>query len=373
MQRLFTLLLPAMLVGCTTQAVQELPSVEPSAPAPQQAILPTAWTHAPAIETAPASPWWQALNDLVLNDLIAQALMNNPDIRIAEARLSKIRTTVTDADPDEQAMAAAELHAAENDTHVTRLDVTHAVTSAYIDARLAEKRKNLLRQRMQLASDLTSRLHRRLVAGLIDTRTLREAEQTEIETRQAIAKTHHDYQQAMAKLALLSGLAPVEFKLAAGGDGLFAGHLAIQPDPPGTVIDRRPDVQAAWQRLLASTTTNGDDDGLPLAAQLEQADAAPASRDALYRKAVLAALQDVETALAGWRLSNAEAKASRDFLEIQTANVHDIEREISAGRLSRIELLKAMLAENLAQENLLLAHHAQRAAFAAAQMALARD
>lgn len=372
MRRLLTLLLPTILAGCATQGVQELPAVEPTPSVPQQAILPTAWKHAAATEAVATNPWWKALNDTVLNDLIAQTLTNNPDIRIAEARLNEIRATVAEADPDEQVAAAAGLRAAENDAHVVQLEVVHAVTTAYANARLAEKRKDILQQRMDLAHDLTTRLHRKLEAGLANTRTLREAEQTEIEMHQAAAKTHHDHQQAIARLALLSGMAPVEFKLPSGGD-LFAGHLAIQPDLPGTVIGRRSDVQAAWQRLLTATSADGDDDELPLAARIEQADAAPAVRESLYQKSVLAALQDVETTLAGWRLSNAEAKASLEFLEIQTANVHDMERELSAGRLSRIDLLKAMLTKNLAQENALLAQHAQRVAFAAAQLALARD
>ena len=69
----------------------------------------------------------------------------------------------------------------------------------------------------------------------------------------------------------------------------------------------------------------------------------------------------------------ASAGTSAEFLEIQSANVHDLERELTAGRISQIELLKAKLAENLAQENALLAQYALRGAFAATQLALARN
>lgn len=372
MWRLATLMLLTTLIGCAMPGTPQTSSGKRTPLVPQPAIVPTAWQHPSASEAVAAHPWWTALNDDVLNDLMTQAWTRNPDIRIAEARLNAVRAIVADADPDEKIMAAAELGAAENDAHVVQLGVAHAVTTAYADARLAEQRKDILRQRMQQAHDLTARLHRRLQAGLINTRVLREAEQTEIETRQAVAKAHHDQQQALSSLALLTGMAPIEFKLRPRADQP-TGRLSLQPDLPSVVIDRRPDVQAAWQRLLASSSADGQEDGLPLAARIEQADAAPTGRDALYRKAVLAALQDVETALDGWRMSNGEAKASQDFLEIQTASVRDTERELAAGRVSRIELLKAMLTENLAQENLLLAQHAQRVAFAAAQLALARD
>ena len=372
MWRFSTCCLLAVLTGCATPNVQEQPSEKPAVPAPQAANLPTAWKHATASETAATTPWWEALNDSVLDDLIVQSLTSNPDIHIADARLSEIRGIAADADPDEQAVASAALNAAEQDARASRLAVAHAVTTAYADARLAEKRKGLLQQRMRLTHDLTTRLNRKLQAGLTNSRTLRDAEQTEIETHQATTRIHHDFQQAVNQLALLTGVAPIEFKLPANGD-FFAGHTALRPDLPDSVIERRPDVQAAWQRLLAATSADSNDDNLPITAQIEQAETSPAGRDALYRKAVLAALNDVETALAGWRSANAEAKASQDFLEIQTANVQDMERELAAGRASRIDLLKAMLAENQAQESALLALHAQRIAFAAAQLALARD
>ena len=371
MRRLLPLLL--MITGCAMQSSETLPEIEATRAEPHEAIVPTTWNHASTHEPSAITPWWSVWNDAVLNDLIAQALTNNPDTRIADARLNEIRALVADPDSDEQAIAPIALLAAENDAHVTQLEVTHAIVTTYADVRLAEQRSELLKQRMQLARDLTARLHRRLEAGLIRTRTLREAEQTEIETHQAAAKAHHDVQQASAKLALLTGTAPIEFNLAAGNT-LLNTPSAVDPDLPAAVIARRPDVQAAWQRLLAASTTTDDPlDDLPLMAGVEQVDTARSVREMLYQKAVLAALQSVESALAAWRASKAELKSAQAFLEIQTANVRDSEREIAAGRLSQIDLLKASLAENIAQENVLLAQRAQRIAFAAAQLALARD
>ncbi len=371
MRPLSWLPLLALLAGCATQDPRESSGTDPIPLAPDQVTLPTAWRHEPATESVVATAWWKSLNDPVLNDLIAQAQSNNPDLKITRARLNEIKNIAAEADSDEKETAAGLLLAAENDAHVIQLGVTHTVVTTYLEAQLADKRKEILQQRMQLAHDLTARLHRKLEAGLINSRSLRESEQTEIETRTATEKNHHDRRQAVGRLALLTGLAPIEFKLTPGTDPLSA-NLELRPDLPSRVIERRPDVQAAWQRLLVATMSKPDGD-LPLAARLDLAEASIDNRDALYRKSVLAALQEVEAALSGWRSSRAEAGTSAEFLEIQSANVHDLERELTAGRISQIELLKAKLAENLAQENALLAQYALRGAFAATQLALARN
>ena len=368
--RALALVLLFMLAGCAAQGTPR--EAEPIPLAPDQVILPTAWQHVPATETAAPRPWWKALHDPVLDDLIAQALDHNPEIKVATARLDEIRTIVADADHGDEVAAMAQLRAAEADVHVVQLEVSHAVTAAYADARLAEKKRGMLQQRMQLALELTTRLHRKLEAGLINARLLRESEQAGIDTREAAAKNHQKHRQALARLALLSGQAPIAFTLAPGPD-LFAVALVVQPDLPSTVMDRRPDVQAAWQRLLAAIAVDGDNDSLPLGVQLEQADAAPAGREALYRKSVFAALQEVEVALSVWRLADQQNRAAADALEMQSANVHDLERELTAGRVSRIEGIHAALAENQALESVLQAQYGRINAYAAAQLALASD
>jgi len=366
-------LLLVTLGGCTTTSMQPPPVEKPLPEAPQQASVPTAWRHSSTTEEAFPAPWWNLLNDPILDDLIVQSLINNPDIRIAEARLSTIRANIAEADANEKVTGDSILNAAENDAHAVQLEVSHAMTIAYADARLAEKRKELLLQRMHLARDLTARLNRKLQAGLTNSRTLREAEQSEIETRQAATRVHQDFLHATQRLALLSGVTPVEFTLPPSGQ-FFSHRLSVHPDAPNIVIKRRPDVQAAWQRLLAASSSETEtDDDMPLTTQVEQTDSTQSVREALYRKSVLAALNEVETALADWRSANTVAKSSQDALDIQVGNLRDTERELASGRISQIELLKAQVLENIAIENALLAMHAQRIAFAAAQLALARD
>ena len=375
MQRLLTLLLCAGLAACATPAVQETPPpAEASvAPEPQPATVPTAWRHVPGADVQTDSPWWKALRDETLNTLILQALQANPDIHIAETRMGQIEASLADTDPDEQAAAAAAIHAAENDLRVVRQGVAHAVALAYLDARLSERRAELLHQRTQLARDLTQALHKKVMAGIGSLGTLREQEQSELDIHQARTRTHHEHEQAWSRLAMLLGTAPVELTLPPANDTPWTDLIAPPIDTPATVMSRRPDVQAAWHKLLTVNALPTDDSDAPLLTQIDQAESTVASRNALYQKTVLTALQDVEISLSGWRTASSELKASQDMLDLLTANERDVQRALSAGRVSRIELLKSQFALNLAQDNVLAAAHAKHVAFAALQLALARD
>lgn len=377
MRYAFLLFLSVWLAACTTVAPKEAPAEAPKAviAEPEPAVVPTAWRHVGKAGGSVIAPWWNALNDEPLNALVTQALIANPDVHVAEARLGQIESVVAEADQDEQPAAQAALHAAEYDVRVLRQGVIHAMVATYLEARLAESRQELLHQRMQLARQLTEALHKRLMAGIASTGPLREQESAEVEIRQAKVRARHEYDRAKARLAVLQGLTPVEFTLNAGK---YPAGLALEPavDAPADVVDRRADVQAAWQRLLAvnaGQTANDDDDDATIMTQIEQTESSVANRDALYRKSVLIALQDVESAMTDWHQAGLESQNSQDALELMTANVHDTQRAVAAGRLSRVESLKAELAENQAQENSLTAAHARLLAYAALQLALARD
>ncbi len=366
------LLLMAAFSGCATAPVISDPIPPEPTPAvePEPAIVPTAWRHARMVESVDTSEWWKAWNDEVLNVLVDQTLLSNPEIRAAEARLGQVESVVSDADPEEQPVAQPALNAAKHDVSAVRLAVIHAVVMAYLDARLAERKLDILQQRLKIQHNLTETLHKRLVAGLAGTGPLREQEAASIDTHQAKSAAMLDREQAVNRLALLLGHPPVEFTLQSGSNP-FGAKLKLQIDPPASVIERRPDIQSAWQRLLAATAGQASDDDLPITVEIEQTESSPAAREALYRKSVLIALQETEQALASWRRSGGAVKAAHDQLDIQTAQLESAQRTLEAGRLSRAEMLKAHLAENLAQENLLTAEHARSTAFAALQLAIA--
>jgi outer membrane protein TolC len=368
------ILLAAGLAACSTQAVHK-PAVTAEALAvaePEQAVVPTSWRHAGISDATSGTPWWTSWNDVSMNALVEQAMQANPEIRIAEARLGEIEKIAAEADPGEQIVAQAALNAARNDANVVRQAAAHAIVSAYLDARMAENRQAILHLRMQMERELTETLHKRLIAGLGNAASLREQELAEVETRQAKTRVHQDHGQAVIRLAMLLGQPPVEFSLSSGIDPWVA-DLKTSIDTPAKIVERRPDVQAAWQRLLVASAVKVEEDDTSIGTQIDQSDASSGARDALYRKTVLAALQDAELAMAAWHGAGMELKAGRDALEIQSSQVANMLRMVNAGRSSRAELLKARLAENVAQETALAAAHARSVAFAALQLALARD
>lgn len=89
-QKLLTGLLISVLSGCATN-VQQAPASLP---------IPDGWRS----HVGPAAPveqnWWQAFGDPQLNQLVLQALRNNPDILIARSRVDQYRAQLRGAQGD---------------------------------------------------------------------------------------------------------------------------------------------------------------------------------------------------------------------------------------------------------------------------------
>jgi outer membrane protein TolC len=376
MSRLLLLMLLSFLAACAIAPSQPtaLPPETAGTDEPDQAVVPTAWRHGDVVENTAESAWWNVWQDETLNGLVDQAMLTNPDILLAETRLGQVEIVAGSADDDEQGIAQPALIAVRNDAQVVRQAVEHAVVSTYLEARLADSRQELLLTRLQLQRDLTNTLYKRLTAGLENTTQMREQEQEEAHTHLAKKQIHYDREQTQIKLAALLGKPPVEFTLS---PSTANAGITLSPtlDAPSAVIERQPEVQAAWQRLLSARATSKkrDLDDLDINTQLDLADAMPATRESAYQKSVLLALQQPELAMLAWRRASAQFKSARDALDIQQTQLSATQRAVDAGRLSRIELIKAQLAQNLAQENLLLAAHARNQAYAAVQLALAKD
>lgn len=371
--RLSTIFLVAGLTACSTTAVQSnAPAASPTAVVkPKPADTPAAWRQTTATEAISGAAWWTVWNDEVISTLVKQAMLTNPEIRIAEARLGAIEKTASDADPDEKTIALAALEAAKNDVRVARQAATHAVVAAYLDARLAEDRQAYLSTRLQLGQELTENLRKRLVAGLGNATPLNEQAQADIELRLSLTQAQQAHEQAIIRLALLLGQAPASFTLSTSTKPL-TDELKAPIDTPAQVIARRPDVQSAWQRLLIANATSTNDDA-PIAMQIEQSETSSATRDELYRQSVLTALQDVELALAAWRTSVTTLTAAQDALRLQSLQTASVQHAVDSGRMSKVELLKTRLAENQAQENVLSATYAKHLTYAALQLTLARE
>lgn len=373
MRCISTILLIAGLTACSTATVQNnVTTVAPSTVVkPKLADTPTTWRQTTATEAISGAAWWNIWNDEAISALVKQAMQANPEIRIAEARLSAIEKTASSADPDEKTIALAAIEAAKNDARVTRQATAHAVVAAYLDVRQAEDRQSHLSTRLQLGQELTETLRKRLTAGLSNATPLNEQAQADIELQQSLIQAQQAQEQATIRLALLLGQPPATFTLKTGTSPLI-NVLKAPIDTPAQVIARRPDVQSAWQRLLIANATSTNDDA-PIAMQIEQAETSSATRDELYRQSVLTALQDVELALATWRASTRALTSAQDTLKLQSMQISSVQRAIDSGHMSKVELLKTRLAEITAQENVITAAHTRNLAYAALQLAIANE
>jgi outer membrane protein TolC len=373
MRRISIIFIIAGLTACSTTAIQN--NVATTSPAvvakPKQADTPDTWRQSTTTDVISGEAWWTAWNDESIAALIKQAMQANPEIRIAEARLGAIEKTASSADPDEKIIALAALEAAKNDVRVARQAAAHAVAAAYLDARLAVDRQAHLSTRLQLGQELTETLRKRLAAGLGNATSLNEQAQADIELRLSLTQAQQAHEQAIIRLALLLGQSPATFTLKTGTSPL-SSDLKAPIDTPAQVIARRPDVQSAWQRLLIAYAAQSDDD-LPITMQIEQSETSSATRDALYRQSVLTALQDVELALAAWHTSATTLSSAQDSLRLQSLQTASVQRAVNSGRMSKVELLKARLAENLSQENVITAIHAKNLAYAALLLANAHE
>lgn len=285
----------AGLAGCT---------VGPDYTRPELPV-PTRWSAAPAAPDASAAveaelaTWWQRFGDPTLTALIGQAVRNNLDLRIAEARVREARAlrgvraarlwpqldAGTDLEPAagnqpsvflaaldafweldvfgglrrSVEAAQADLEASEEARRAVLLDLCGAVAATYIEVRglqgrIAAVRGNLEAQRetaaltaaqrdVGLASDLDVERARALVANTA-------AELPPLET----ALDANRY-----RLAVLLGEPPASL------DALLAEPAPIPTAPaavltgvPADLLRRRPDLGRAERALAAATARIGE-------------------------------------------------------------------------------------------------------------------
>jgi NodT family efflux transporter outer membrane factor (OMF) lipoprotein len=441
---------------------------------PQPEVVSGAWQSvAPASQPLHGAPWWQALQAPPLQALIGRALAANTDLATAAAR---VRQAAASADaalasgrptlalntaaerqnlaksqlprnedgsrPSSRrrqfgldAVAAYELDwlgrnalalsaaqaeqgAAEQDAAAARITLTAAVVETYAEACWAEQQAQLSSARRAQAAVLSEAEERRLSAGLVARSALNAGFDTATRAQLDLEDAQRRRQQALGRLAVLLGEQAHQFE-AGPLDTQWLQPLADRialpaSDQPADVIGRRPDVQAAWQRLLAAhqdseraqlerypriTLTastgllaeslrgwlRGDAlgwllglrgsvplwDGGRIAAQSEQARAQRGERQAEYRRVVLTALQEVEGALTDFEatrlaLGHAQALRERRRQEEQAAR-----REQGAGRRSRGSVAEAALLGLQAQDEWLRAQRAHLTSFVSLHRVLA--
>lgn len=276
-------------------------------------VAPTA-AHAAAFRRAPrdalpaepaAAAWWTALGDRELDALIARALADGADVRIAKARLRESRAGLVerrrDALPKGGAgasylnaelpktsldigalnlynlafdasweidlfggtrrtvqAAAAEASAAQADLADTRVQLAAEVAQAYVELRDAQQRIALVQRTAALEArvlELTEQRRARGVASDLDVERIR----TQVEnTRARLIPLDDQIAASMDRLAVLAGREPGAFdaELAAAAP-LPALPASVAVGDPAALLKRRPDIRAAESRLAAQTAQIG--------------------------------------------------------------------------------------------------------------------
>lgn len=260
--------------------------------------------NSPAVQ--PLAPvkgdWWRLYNDPVLDGLIQDALVHNTDVRAAVARLEKARAALKEVKVDRLPQggvsagvtrgrdtnesdastsfdaglsvsyevdlfgrvsrnveaARGDVAAADADAEAVRVAIVAETARAYADAASAAERLDVARHIVELLDQSLNLTERRVEVGLttrLDTAriaALRNQRQAEIP---AIAAERDN---ALFRLAMLTGRAPAELPQAAGAR--TASLKLSQPIPVGDgagLLARRPDVRASERRLAAATARIG--------------------------------------------------------------------------------------------------------------------
>jgi multidrug efflux system outer membrane protein len=462
MSRRFVLLLVIPLVACTTKQV------------PYQTVkLPQTWLGQSAnSRVAPYNEkWWTVLNDSSLNQLIDKAILANSDIAQAAARMLQVRSQLNAAKanllpsvtagagvdrvkiPMQWIQDSLELDSSikpqqtwpyigfgldyeldllgrlstaresvEKQVMITEFEQQHIkqlvifeTVKAYANLRSAQQQLILSEQRLALLEKLVQLAERAVETGVADWRALNSAKIDAHQAKLNKAQSEQAVNLAIAQIALLCSSASEQINLVAlPANDDYGGSLKVEPDVPAAVVERRADVQAAWQQLLISVNDSelaglerfpritltgvlglagsgfsgwfakdalgwifGVAGSFPVfdggrnQARLDHAKAIEQEQFIAYRKTVYTALADVETALAEWRSIQAEVMARREQLTLHQLNQNKQALAASLGKSTRLNELNAKIVLLDAKNDMTHANYRKLIAYAALQKALA--
>ncbi|MFN9122580.1 MAG: TolC family protein, partial [bacterium] len=453
--------------GCASKLVR----------APEPVATPAAWSariDTAAAVAAPVAAWWEELADDQLNRLVELALRDGADVSVAAARVRQARafakeaganrmpqvdvgvvgsreripkTSLRDGEGGKQTIpayrqsnfaarldaryeldllgrlalgeraAAAESAASDEELRAVRQWLAREVVLAYADLRLADERAALSREASIRLGELLNTEQDRLKAGLVARERLRVAERTLAETSDAQAALAQERHATLARLANLLGLSTGELQVEVRTDYFARLGLsgAVTPDLPATVLERRADVAAAWQRVLAASDQaerarlerypalaltgsagyvseafrrwlSSDAlawllqaalqaplfDGGRIEARTEQARATVDELHAQHRKLVVSALAEAETALSATQTARERAAFAEAELVRRVADRAAAADLRAAGMGSRPDLVQKEVEQLAAAETLSARRHDLLVAWANTQKALGR-
>lgn len=412
-------------------------SLEPAYQRPAVAV-PDAWREAlAAAATAPAQrQWWQGFGDPQLLQLLDVAQHNSPDLQIAidhfmaahdelqiadarrypvlgfngaptdpittqlrvgnSGRLDvdsnifelsldasyefdfwgRIRNSIVAADAQYQASRA--------DAGTVWIGLQAAVAKTYVELRALDEQIGIVDARQQIEQEKLRLAELRLQAGRTGMQPVDEARRALAAAQLGAQRLQRARALGVATLALLLGQSPEQFELA---PATLRASLHLQAPPeglPASLLQRRPDVAAAEQRLRAahaevavdhaallpqvaltgkagfvtgavrgmadvgSTVLGiGPEIAWPLfdhGARKAQLDASRWQQDASlndYRKTVLAAFADVEHALLDYQGAVQAAQHCAEDGQLLASELQREDAALAAGQISKLDQLSA--------------------------------
>jgi outer membrane protein, multidrug efflux system len=286
--------------------------------------VPSKWNAASAAAAAATSVdfsrWWRRLGDDLLADLIEQALVSSPDVRLAQERLRQARAHATAAGaawypslsgtasasrsgstvglsgaistpaagaPTGVSLvgtqlqagfdasweldvfgrtrrsvqaAVADRQASEEGLKSAQVTLTAEVARNYYQLRALQRRLQIARDNLASQTETVALADYRAQAGLVSVQDVEQARANQLQTRAQLPTLETDLAAAEYRLDVLLGKAPgtLHARLAGGG-------AAALPDAPSSVavaipantLRQRPDIRAAERTLAAETARVG--------------------------------------------------------------------------------------------------------------------
>jgi multidrug efflux system outer membrane protein len=423
------LLAALILAGCSTVPALEQASVAtPTAFKEAQAPDGTTWKTAQPAESQPRGEWWLAFNDPALTRLVGEATSANQNLAQAAARVKQARALAGIASADRMpqvgiGVGAQRSQAAEGQavakSYQGRLTASYEVdlfgrvgagsSAAKLDAQASEATYRSVLLALQadvatayfrlrsidaeletLAQTVSTREEgvkvnqRRFELGDIGEFDLSRS-RTELATAKAEALgVQRQRAQVEHALAVLLGKPPAAF---AAASNPLAGSLAMPVIPaglPSSLLERRPDISAAQNAMMAAnarigvaraamfpsllisgaggTDTPGAGDifkwsarswvlgallSMPVIdggrnkANVARTEAALEESVAGYRQSVLAAFAEVEDNLSGLRILDGQTEQVDAALVSARRSADLAQKLYAAGRSSYLDLLDA--------------------------------
>jgi multidrug efflux system outer membrane protein len=297
-------LLSALLAGCMTVGPDyKRPAID----------TPGQWPDAGTSADAISATWWQTYNDPVLDKLVDDALLNNLDLRGAIARVAEARAAlgITRADqyPGVTAQAGAsrnrasensvlafpgvdpeyssygaslnvgyeidfwgkyrrateaaraELLGSQYNREAVRLTLVTDVVRSYFALRALDAQVEVTKRTVHSRLASTALQRKRFEAGLASEFDLRQSEAEAAQAQALLPSIESQLAQQETALAVLVGRSPRDIVLKPVDRG--TAIEAIVPPPvvpsglPSELLERRPDLRAAEQALVAANARIG--------------------------------------------------------------------------------------------------------------------